>query len=192
MPASVSSTMAEWPSGQWQQTVNLSTGVYHGSNPCSATNADLAQPAEHIHGKDGVFGSNPKIGFRNENNSSGIKVSEFLLCPLELQPHTHRLSAEMFAPHTDCSPELQLPLMHALTQSRPRKKKNSPRFITRGQKRCWLPCLHRYDWLVDLAGNKPRVHRYTVILRDGLRNLTVSVKEQRVVRIVRVVFTVRP
>ena len=24
--------------------------------------ADLAQPAEHIHGKDGVFGSNPKIG----------------------------------------------------------------------------------------------------------------------------------
>ena len=25
--------------------------------------ADLAQPAEHIHGKDGVFGSNPKIGF---------------------------------------------------------------------------------------------------------------------------------
>ena len=26
--------------------------------------ADLAQPAEHIHGKDGVFGSNPKIGSR--------------------------------------------------------------------------------------------------------------------------------
>ena len=24
--------------------------------------ADLAQQAEHIHGKDGVFGSNPKIG----------------------------------------------------------------------------------------------------------------------------------
>ena len=58
--------MVEWPSGQWQQTVNLSTGVYHGSNPCSTTFfiADLAQPAEHIHGKDGVFGSNPKIGFK--------------------------------------------------------------------------------------------------------------------------------
>ena len=27
--------------------------------------ADLAQPAEHIHGKDGVFGSNPKIGFQS-------------------------------------------------------------------------------------------------------------------------------
>ena len=37
--------------------------------------ADLAQPAEHIHGKDGVFGSNPKIGSTNENNSFGeIKI----------------------------------------------------------------------------------------------------------------------
>ena len=31
--------------------------------------ADLAQPAEHIHGKDGVFGSNPKIGSSFENDS---------------------------------------------------------------------------------------------------------------------------
>ena len=34
--------------------------------------ADLAQPAEHIHGKDGVFGSNPKIG-----SSLRISASEF-------------------------------------------------------------------------------------------------------------------
>ena len=33
--------------------------------------ADLAQPAEHIHGKDGVFGSNPKIGSSNEKHSFG-------------------------------------------------------------------------------------------------------------------------
>ena len=82
MPAPVSkliievkqNNVVEWPSGQWQQTVNLSTGVYHGSNPCSTTFfvADLAQPAEHIHGKDGVFGSNPKIGFTDENNSFGV------------------------------------------------------------------------------------------------------------------------
>ena len=36
--------------------------------------ADLAQPAEHIHGKDGVFGSNPKIGFTNENNSFEVLI----------------------------------------------------------------------------------------------------------------------
>ncbi len=27
----------EWPSGQWQQTVNLPTNVYVGSNPTSST-----------------------------------------------------------------------------------------------------------------------------------------------------------
>ena len=69
--------MAEWPSGQWQQTVNLSTGVYHGSNPCSAINADLAQPAEHIHGKDGVFGSNPKIGSHKKNKSLLVTAGFF-------------------------------------------------------------------------------------------------------------------
>ena len=74
----------EWPSGQWQQTVNLSTGVYHGSNPCSTTNADLAQPAEHIHGKDGVFGSNPKIGSIVENNSPEVLIALGLFASL---PH---------------------------------------------------------------------------------------------------------
>ena len=28
----------EWPSGQWQQTVNLSSSEFAGSNPASSTN----------------------------------------------------------------------------------------------------------------------------------------------------------
>ncbi len=44
------------------------------------TFADLAQPAEHIHGKDGVFGSNPKIGFVNENNSFEVKMLRGFFC----------------------------------------------------------------------------------------------------------------
>ena len=55
--------MVEWPSGQWQQTVNLSARAYVGSNPTSTTiSADLAQQVEHIHGKDGVPGSSPGVG----------------------------------------------------------------------------------------------------------------------------------
>ena len=72
--------VVEWPSGQWQQTVNLSTGVYHGSNPCSTTKADLAQPAEHIHGKDGVFGSNPKIG--SSANKTVITAGQYTTAEL--------------------------------------------------------------------------------------------------------------
>ena len=34
-----SSGVEEWPSGQWQQTVNLPTNVYVGSNPTSSTTA---------------------------------------------------------------------------------------------------------------------------------------------------------
>lgn len=58
--------MGGWPSGQRQQTVNLPTYVYGGSNPPPPTNstrqADLAQQVEHIHGKDGVSGSSPEVG----------------------------------------------------------------------------------------------------------------------------------
>ncbi len=35
------SGMEEWPSGQWQQTVNLPTIVYVGSNPTSSTTSSL-------------------------------------------------------------------------------------------------------------------------------------------------------
>ena len=62
-----------WPSGQRQQTVNLSARVYVGSNPTPTTifylplpqnkiAAVLAQQVEHIHGKDGVPGPNPGDG----------------------------------------------------------------------------------------------------------------------------------
>lgn len=64
--------VVEWPSGQRQQTVNLSARAYVGSNPTSTTiffalvfslqDADLAQQVEHIHGKDGVSGPNPEVG----------------------------------------------------------------------------------------------------------------------------------
>ena len=59
--------MVGWPSGQRQQTVNLSAGAYVGSNPTPTTScsADLAQQVEHIHGKDGVSGSNPEVGSRD-------------------------------------------------------------------------------------------------------------------------------
>ena len=65
--------MVGWPSGQRQQTVNLSARAYAGSNPAPTTifiarmplphaAADLAQQVEHIHGKDGVSGSSPEVG----------------------------------------------------------------------------------------------------------------------------------
>ena len=55
--------MVVWPSGQWQQTVNLPAGAYGGSNPPATTiKAVLAQQVEHIHGKDGVPGPNPGDG----------------------------------------------------------------------------------------------------------------------------------
>ncbi len=38
--------------------------------------ADLAQPAEHIHGKDGVFGSNPKIGSSTQQQEDNSLLNE--------------------------------------------------------------------------------------------------------------------
>ena len=56
--------MAEWSMATDCKSVDGSLpwfkSMFHHQN---FIQADLAQPAEHIHGKDGVFGSNPKIGF---------------------------------------------------------------------------------------------------------------------------------
>ena len=65
--------------------------------------ADLAQPAEHIHGKDGVFGSNPKIGSRklktslkffiNKKNIRGQPLGRRLFCCLNSKQFFHVLFA---------------------------------------------------------------------------------------------------
>jgi hypothetical protein len=51
--------MGGWPSGQWQQTVNLPSYEFEGSNPSPPTThyAFVAQLAEHILGKDEVTSS---------------------------------------------------------------------------------------------------------------------------------------
>jgi hypothetical protein len=58
------SEMGGWPSGQWQQTVNLPSFEFEGSNPSPPIFkfAQVAQLAEHILGKDEVRSSNLLLG----------------------------------------------------------------------------------------------------------------------------------
>ncbi len=51
------------PSGQREQTVNLSANAFRGSNPRPTTTiAYVAQSAERVLGKDKVTGSTPVVG----------------------------------------------------------------------------------------------------------------------------------
>lgn len=40
--------MVEWPSGQWQQTVNLPSYEFVGSNPTSTTNSFTTRPQGRV------------------------------------------------------------------------------------------------------------------------------------------------
>lgn len=60
--------MGRWRSGQSQQTVNLPTSVFGGSNPSLPTVlAVVAQSVEHLHGKEKVTGPIPVNGSDNSN-----------------------------------------------------------------------------------------------------------------------------
>lgn len=44
-----------WPSGQWQQTVNLSTNVYVGSNPTPSTTLNFLTTAYFLAGLEATL-----------------------------------------------------------------------------------------------------------------------------------------